>query len=34
VELVKDVEISGAPVRRGDRDTFRRLRLRKRIDGL
>jgi hypothetical protein len=34
VELVKDVEISGAPVRRSDRDTFRRLWLRKRIDGV
>lgn len=34
VTLVKNVEITGAPVRGGDRDSHRRLWLRKRIDGV
>lgn len=33
VKLVKNTEITGAPVRQGDRDTYRRLWLRKRTDG-
>lgn len=34
VQLVKNADITGAPVRQGDRDTYRRLWLRKRIDGV
>jgi hypothetical protein len=34
VELVKNAEITGAPVRRSDRDTYRRSWLRKRTDGV
>ncbi|WP_460431774.1 hypothetical protein [Amycolatopsis echigonensis] len=34
VQLIKNADITGAPVRRSDRDTFRRLWLRKRSDGV